>query len=122
MNHTSRAKAVAARMRKRLLPKLTDSCILKVRTRTPDSHGGGAEKYATSATVACHLEETNAQIEREINGKVMRVSVFDLHIPSGTVITLQHRVSLQSQEFEVVDLGAPVSLEPLRIVHLAIVQ
>lgn len=122
MNHTNRAKAVAARMRKRLLPKLTDTATIKPRIRTVDSRGGAVETYGAGTAVACHLEETNVQIEREISGKVMSRSVFDLHIPAGTSITLQHRVSVQSQEFEVVDLGAPVTMEPLRIVHLAVVQ
>lgn len=121
-NIASASKRVA-RMREVLTPNLTDSCTIKrPGSKTSDGRGGSTETYATAATADCHFEEPQGReaIEAEYAGQLKGRQPFYVHLEALTDIRYTDRIVHSSIEYEVIDILAPISMEPIRRIVVAV--
>ena len=116
---SERAAELAA-LRASLLSGLQDTCSVLRNTLTPNGAGGEASSWGVVFSgLACHLEsEMRRGFESSLGDMQEFITKFRLHLPAETDIRPGDRVLHASVTYDVIDLEAPLSQEPLRSVLL----
>lgn len=117
---SSERAAELAALRASLLAGLQDSCDVLRNTLAPNGAGGESSSWGTLVSgLPCHLEsEMRRGFESSLGDMQQFITKFRLHVASETDIRIGDRVLHASVTYDVIDLEAPLSQEPLRSVLL----
>jgi SPP1 family predicted phage head-tail adaptor len=81
---------------------MLDSCAIKAATETSDGAGGASVAWATTATVACGVEQTGrAPEERMVAEKLALTTAFTVRLPRGTAVTVANRLLVGGVTYQV---------------------
>jgi hypothetical protein len=113
---SSERAAELAALRAALLSALQDTCTVSRNTTSANGAGGQSAAWTTVfADLPCHLEsEMRRGFESSLGDRQEFVTKFRMHVPAETDIRIADRVLHAGVTYDVVDLEAPLSQEPLR--------
>lgn len=100
---------------------LTDTCVIRRVTNTPDDAGGLSESWADAATVACRIGQPSSR-EYAAAGRTAEESDAVIRLPAGTDVRGADRIVTGGVTYEVGGPVIAVTDELIRSVFVAVVS